>query len=202
MKKSKKEREIFMEKKKFKIVYNSPVILTFTIICFISLLLNYITGGMTNRFLFSVYRSSLINPLTYVRMFTHVLGHADLAHLTGNITMLLVIGPMLEEKYGSGDLLFVIGTTAVVTGIVNCIFFPNSMLLGASGVVFAFIIMSSITGIKDKEIPLTLIFVAVLYMGDQIYSGLFIRDNISQLTHIVGGIVGAIMGFIAVPKDK
>lgn len=189
------------EKKKLKIKYNSPVILTFTIICIATLILNYITLGLTNRLLFSVYRSAFINPLTYIRLFTHVLGHADVSHLVGNLSMLLVIGPILEEKYGSKDLLFVILATAFVTGIVNMIFFPFTALLGASGVVFAFIIMSSITGVKEGEIPLTLIFVAVLFIGEQIYDGLFVSDNISQLTHIVGGLVGGLMGYLGVPKN-
>lgn len=190
------------EKKKLKVVYNSPVILTFTLICVVSLILSYITAGVSNYLLFSVYKSSLLNPLTYIRLFTHVLGHANLSHLTGNIMMILVIGPMLEEKYGSKDLLFVILVTAAVTGIVNCLLFPNVQLLGASGVVFAFIILSSITGIKDGEIPLTLIFVTVLYIGNEVVAGLFQKDNISQLTHIVGGLVGGIMGYIGIPKDK
>lgn len=190
------------EKQKFKVVYNSPVILTFTLICVGALILGYITLGFSTDLLFSVYKSSLLNPLTYIRMFTHVLGHANLEHLTGNIMMILVIGPMLEEKYGSADLLFVIMVTAFVTGLVNVIFFPNVQLLGASGVVFAFIILSSITGIKDHEIPLTLIFVALLYLGEQIYQGIFVNDNISQVTHIVGGLVGGFMGYIGLPKKK
>lgn len=188
-------------KKKFKIVYNSPVVLTFTLICIIALILNYITMGASNYLLFSVYRSSLVNPLTYIRLFTHVLGHANLAHLTSNLMMLLVIGPILEEKYGSKDLLFIIMATAFITGIVNSLLFPHTALLGASGVVFAFIILASITGIKDHEIPLTLIFVAVLYIGEQIYDGIFMADNISQLTHIVGGFVGGMLGLLAA-SDK
>lgn len=195
-----KRGHIMKEKKRFKVVYNAPVILSFTIACFITLILSYITGGFTNDLLFSVYKSSPLNPLTYIRLFTHVIGHANLEHLTGNIMMILVIGPMLEEKYGSKDLLFVILITALVTGLVNVIFFPNVQLLGASGIVFAFIILSSITGIRENEIPLTLILVAFLYLGDQIYSGIFVNDNISQLTHIVGGLIGGFMGYLGVPK--
>lgn len=49
--------------------------------------------------------------------------------------LILVVGPLLEEKYGSANILFVILATALVTGIVNFIFFPYTQLLGASGVV-------------------------------------------------------------------
>jgi GlpG protein len=101
----------------------------------------------------------------------------------------------LEEKYGSVQILFVILVTALVTGIVNFIFFPHTQLLGASGVVFALILLSSFTGFKNGEVPVTFLLVAVLYIGEQIYDGIFVQDNISNLTHILGGAVGSSLGF-------
>ena len=89
--------------RRLKISFNSPVVLWFSIICLISLILGYLTNGVSTDLVFSVYRSSLANPLTYVRFIGHVFGHANWEHFLGNITLLLVIGPMLEEKYGSGE---------------------------------------------------------------------------------------------------
>ena len=110
--------------------------------------------------------------------------------------MILVVGPLLEEKYGSSNILFVIMATALVTGIINFIFFPHVQLLGASGVVFALILLSSFTSFKEGKIPVTFILVAIIYIGQQIYEGLFIQDNVSNLTHIVGGLVGSSLGFV------
>lgn len=180
-----------------RISFNSPVVLSFTLICLAAYLLNCLTNGKSNLLLFEVYRSPLTNPLTYVRMFTHVLGHASWSHLINNMTLLLVIGPLLEEKYGSADLLIVTVTTAFVTGIVHFIFFPGTALLGASGVVFAYILLSSFACIKDGSIPLTFILVAILYIGGQIVDGVFIKDNVSNLTHIIGGIIGAFFGYLS-----
>jgi GlpG protein len=109
--------------------------------------------------------------------------------------LILVVGPLLEEKYGSTNIAVVIFSTALITGLVNFIFFPNVQLLGASGVVFALILLSSITSIRDGEIPLTFILVAVIYLGEQVYEGIFVQDNVSNLTHIIGGLVGAGLGF-------
>ena len=61
--------------------------------------------------------------------------------------------------------------------------------------VFAFILLSSITSFKKGEIPITFILVAVIYLGGQIYDGMFANDNISNMSHIIGGIVGAFCGF-------
>ena len=170
-------------------------------ICLVALLLDAVTNGASTRAVFSVYRSSLASPLTYVRFFGHVCGHANWEHFIGNMMMLLVVGPMLEEKYGSLNILFVILATALVTGLVNFIFFPQVQLLGASGVVFAFILLSSFTSIREGAIPVTFVLVTIIYIGGQIYDMVFVRDNVSNLSHILGGGVGSVLGYV-MAKNK
>ncbi|MDE6835273.1 MAG: rhomboid family intramembrane serine protease [Ruminococcus sp.] len=179
-----------------KISFNSPVILVFTLICLVSLILSHITHGASNNLIFSVYRSSMTNPLTYIRFFGHVFGHASWEHFMGNMTYILLLGPLLEEKYGRTDMIMIIAVTAFVTGLINFIFFPHVQLLGASGVVFAFILLSSFTGFQNGRIPLTFILVAIIYIGQQIYNGIFTNNNISELTHIIGGLIGSVFGFV------
>ena len=141
---------------------------------------------------FSTYGSSLLSPMTYIRLLGHIFGHANVDHLVSNLLYILLLGPMLEEKYGK-RLIIVILSTAAVTGIVHNLLSPNTMLLGASGVVFAFIILASITG-NEEGIPVTLIIVALLWIGSEIYTGITTADSVSQLTHIVGGLTGGIIG--------
>ena len=179
-----------------RIQYNSPVVLTFAGVSLIALILGYVTGGAVNTLLFSVYRSSPLNPLTYVRLFCHVLGHANYQHYIGNMLMILVIGPVLEEKYGSRSLLRAILITAVVSGLVQIIFFPSTAILGASGIVFMMIVLSSLAGAQEGRIPLTLILVVIFYIGGEVINGVFQQDNISQMAHIIGGLCGAVIGSI------
>ena len=179
-----------------KFSFNSPVILGFTIICFLVLILDSITSHASTNLIFSEYHSSLLNPMTYIRFVGHIFGHAGWDHFMGNIMLILVVGPLLEEKYGSSNMLFVILATALVTGVVNFVFFPRVQLLGASGVVFALILLSSFTSLKEGSIPLTFILVALIYIGEQIYQGLFVQDNVANLTHILGGLVGAGLGYV------
>ena len=178
-----------------KISYNSPVILTFTFISLAALILNTLTGGVTNALLFSVYRAPLTDPLFYPRLFLHVLGHSGLSHFVGNFTIILLIGPMLEEKYGWKLLLILIAVTAFVTGLVNVLFFSTG-LLGASGVAFMLIILSSFANSDQDTIPLTFILVALVYIGGEILNGLFTRDDIAQFAHIIGGVCGGAAGLI------
>lgn len=176
-----------------KIDYNAPVVLSFAFVSLLALILGFVTGGWTTRTFFCVYRCPLTDIFGYLRLFGHVLGHSGVSHYVNNMMMLLLIGPMLEEKYGSKLLLEMILITAVITGILNNLLFPTG-LLGASGIVFMMIVLSSITSVKDGKIPLTLIVVVILYLGDQIIAGVISRDNISQLTHIIGGVCGGVFG--------
>lgn len=180
---------------RFRLSFNAPATLCFAILCVAAQLINIATKGAANRLLFSVYRAPLLNPLTYLRCVGHVFGHADWSHLINNMMYLLILGPMLEEKYGTSNMVFVMLATALVTGIINMVFFPRVALLGASGIVFAFILLSSITATDGGAIPITFILVALLYLGQQVYEGMFAADNISQLSHIIGGVVGSALGF-------
>jgi GlpG protein len=189
------ERAALTMKKTLKITFNAPVTLGFVLICLVVTILGIVTQGASTQTLFMTYHSSLKNPLTYIRFFTHVFGHSGWEHFIGNASYLLLLGPMLEEKYGSKELIEVIGITALATGLVNYIFFWNVALCGASGVVFAFIILASFTGFKTGEIPLTFLLIAAIFIGQQVYEGIAIQDNISNMAHIVGGIVGAVIGY-------
>ena len=139
-----------------------------------------------------------------LRLFGHVLGHADLDHFLNNMLLFLVIGPPMEEKYGSVPLLKAIVLTALVSGVLQCILFPGVALLGASGIVFMLIMLSSLAG-GGGGIPVTMLLVAALYLGDQIYAILFVQDNIANFMHIVGGVCGTAFGFYSAyarPRKK
>jgi GlpG protein len=184
-------------KKRIGISFNAPVILGFAAVCVIAQILNVITGGASNRAVFSVYGASLLDPLTWVRCIGHVFGHAGWDHLIGNLMYILILGPMIEEKYGSLNTLFVILATALVTGLVYVLFFPNTLILGASGIVYMMIILASMTNFHKGRIPLTLIAVMAIFLGQEVYDGHFAADNISHLTHILGGICGCALGAVS-----
>ena len=186
-----------MNRPTMKISYNAPVALTFALLSLLALVANHFTNGWANATLFSVYRCSLLaDPLGFFRFFGHVLGHSGYAHYIGNMVLILVLGPNLEDRFGSWNVLWAILFTALVSGLVQFIFFPHTALLGASGIVFMMILLSSFGGVKNGTIPTTLILVAIFYLGGELWDAIFVRDNISQLTHIIGGLCGTVLGFI------
>ena len=80
--------------KKLAFTYNAPVTLTFAIIAFVVLVVGWITKGRSTELFFEVYRSK-ISVSWFVRLFGHVLGHASLSHYASNMTLFLLLGPVL-----------------------------------------------------------------------------------------------------------
>jgi rhomboid protease GluP len=182
--------------------YNSPVTLTFVLLSLAAFILGNATKGVTTSLLFCTYRSSWLSPLTYIRIFGHVLGHANWNHFSGNMVLFLVLGPMLEEKYSSKALLKMILVTAAVSGIFYMMFYPNNALLGASGIVFMMIVLSSVAGMQNGRIPITLILVMIIYLGGEIKDSFYVKDGIAHAAHIIGGLCGAGFGFVIGQKRK
>lgn len=176
-----------------KLSYNSVVILSLFFISLLVLILNYITNKKTNNLLFSSYRSNIFSPLTYIRLITHIFGHDSWNHFMNNFLYILLIGPMIEEKYGSINLIFMILITAFVTGVLNSIF-SNKKILGASGITFMLIILSSFVNVSNNKIPLTFILICIFYIINEIIS-IFKKDNISHIGHLIGAISGFVFAY-------
>jgi membrane associated rhomboid family serine protease len=178
-----------------KITYNAPFVLTFSLVCLAIQSVSHVFGsGFTNG-LFAVGPSmNVLNPLDYLRLFSHAMGHQDWNHFFGNMTYILLLGPILEEKYGTIDLAFMCFATALITGILNVLFMSTG-LLGASGLVFMMIVLSSVTNAQKGVIPLTFIFVVIMYIGKEVLDALTVVSNVSHFGHIVGGIAGGAFAF-------
>lgn len=180
-----------------RIRYNAPFTLTFALACaavlaanqffFPNLIRDWFTVGGQGSFHWN-------DAMSYLRLVSYTLGHSDWNHLAGNMMTFILIGPILEEKYQTPTLAVMVLVTALVTGIVNVVFFSTA-LLGASGIVFLMILLVSFANVRSGEIPLTFVAVLALYLGQQVFDA-FKNDNISQFAHIVGGICGSIFGFV------
>lgn len=189
------------KKAKLKIVYNAPVTLTFSLTAVLVLVLNqFALRGLIDTF-FSVpgkIGSEMAfngnNPIDYVRLFIHVLGHDDWSHLLDTLAFILLLGPLLEERYGSPMLMLMMSITALVTGVVNVCFFDRPMV-GASGIAFMMILLSSFTAISKKQIPLTFLLVFILYVGRELASS-FLDGNVSYVAYIAGGLCGSLFVFL------
>lgn len=175
--------------------YNSKVIITYLLLSIGACFLNFISRGKTNKLFFTSYRSSIFNPLTYVRLFTHSIGHQDLSHLIHNFLFILLIGPMIEEKYGSLNLLIMFLITSLIIGLFNTIF-SNYSITGASGNVYMLIVLSSFSNITEGKIPITLILILIFYIISEFKSVVFEGNRkVYHTGHLLGALCGIAFGF-------
>lgn len=192
-------------KKKFKITYNAPVTLTLTIACAVILALDkYAASEKLIPALFMVPGNhaaavsfNWTNPLDYIRLFTHIFGHTDWLHFLSNFSFILILGPLMEEKYGSAAVILMMSVTALVTGVINVAFMPSS-LLGASGIAFMLILLSAASTVNKNEFPLSFLFLVAVYVTHAFLSPA--DTGISTVAHITGGLCGSLFGFLTPSK--
>jgi Uncharacterized membrane protein (homolog of Drosophila rhomboid) len=186
-----------------RIKYNAPTTLTFTLLSGLVLLLSgTVLPNLTTDW-FSTPAPFHSNRFQdYVKLVSHPLGHASIDHYISNFSFILLLGPILESSYGSLGVLLMMFATALVTGLLQVFFFPSTILLGASGIVFMMILLASFTNFNKGEIPLTFILVMVIYLGREVFNAVAAKvtpgttNNISQFAHIIGGLVGSFFGFL------
>lgn len=182
-----------------KFQYNATVILSFFFICLIILIIDKIMRGKFSTMFFSSGRNdSLLNPLTYFKLVSHSLGHSNWDHLYSNFLKILLIGPLIEEKYGSHQLLIMMIITSLIIGVINRLFSKNR-ILGASGIAYMLIVLCSFVNIEDGKIPLTLVLILLFFVVDEIINLLRRKkDGVSHLGHVTGAICGLILGILYV----
>jgi membrane associated rhomboid family serine protease len=186
-----------------RIRYNAPVTLTFAIASALVLLLDQLFGLELIPALFSVPGKNQFDFAAagnWLRIFLHIMGHVSWQHLLGNFAIILLIGPILEEKYGTFSILMMVLITAFITGLLNAVLLPHA-LLGASGVAFMMILLVSFTNIRNGEIPLTFILILIFYLANELIAS-FQENQISEFAHIVGGACGSLFGFLRPRKSK
>lgn len=194
---------------KIRVTYNAPVTLTFVAVCTLIMLLDtYVFDRHLATALFIIpggkYSSHPFDwraPLDYFRLFSHVFGHADWQHLIANMSLVLLLGPIIESRYGSRVLALVITITALVTGVINACLITHPEM-GASDVVFMMIMLASFTSFAKNEIPLSFILVFILYIGGQFFNfGTLQHNGISVIAHIAGGLCGSLFAFLLTPQN-
>lgn len=180
-----------------KLDYNAPVILTYFFICLVILIIDKLSHGKFSETFFTTYKNdSLSNPLTYFKLISHSLGHADWDHLYSNFIKILLIGPLIEEKYGSINLLIAMVLTSLTIGIVNKLLGKGG-ILGASGIAYMLIILSSFVNMENGKIPITLTLIILFFVVDEVIKLLRRKkDGISHLGHVTGAICGIVLGIL------
>lgn len=205
----------------FKVSYNAPVTLTFVLLCITLFALDFfafkgklITKALTcHGKIGSAVAFNFKNPFDYIRLFSHVFGNTSWPSLFINLGFILLLGPTLEERYGSPIVALAIAITALVTGVLN-VCFLSTTLTGTGAIVLLMIILASVSSLDKKELPLTFVCVLILYCANEMHSayrdstlatkgfGAFFKINVPTFINLAGGICGSLFGFLVAPKKS
>ena len=178
--------------------YNAPVTFSFALICVLVMLLDqYVFPGFVGAYLSAPGADfNPGQPAHYFAILLYVFGHESWTHLWNNFLFLLLLGPILEEKYTPKPLMMMMFSTALVTGIFN-ILMKQPPLVGASSLVFMMIMLVSFARTKAGDIPVSFILIFVLFLLAELTRGAQNSNPaVSNLAHILGGVCGTIFGFL------
>lgn len=201
-----------MAKKKFKlgfkVAYDAPVTLTFAILSILLFVINtfLMKGKLTALILAAPTMQGgelpfvVSNPLSYLRMFLYVFGAADSSMLITNLIFILLLGPAMEERYGSIVIGIMIAVSAIFAGVLNACF-CQKMLQGAISVVFMIIFLNAFLSLSKKKLPLSFIAVFILFILREILEK---NPNgiIGIIAGLAGGLCGSLFAFLTSPKAK
>lgn len=176
-----------------KLDVNAPVTIGISLTCLLLFFLDKVFPGLTITFFTLTPSFDFASPLSYFTSISYVFGHADAAHLIGNMSFFLLLGPVLEERYGAKNFLLMSLITTLVTALIFFLFF-NEGILGASGIVFMCIVLTSFSNAKKNSIPVTFILIVIIFLGKEVLDG-FREDQVSQTAHLAGGLCGSFFGF-------
>lgn len=199
-----------MAKKKFKlnIAFDAPVTLTFTLVCIILFILNTLAfkGDLTAKLFASptvVTGEHGFLPgslLSYFRLFFYVFGITNFSTLITQLLFVLLMGPAMEERYGSIVIGIMIGVSTLFSGVLNACF-CNQSLIGTLPVVFMLIFLNSFMSFSKKKIPLSFLAVFVLFILREIFEK---NPNgiVGIIICIAGGLCGSLFAFLTSPKAR
>ena len=210
-----------MAKKKIRVLYDSQLTLTLTILAAILFFLDFlILKGKLSASLLTSYGTlsdkafSASNPLSYIRIILHVFGVQSWSALLINSTFFLLLGKSLEEEYGSFILGLMIFLSSLLSGVI-LIFCPvNSS--GAYPIIFLMIFLSAVKMISKKNIQISWILIFILYTAYSMACAFennssliegnnfikFFQSNIPTFIAIASGIAASLFGFLSVPKES
>ncbi len=120
--------------------------------------------------------------------------------LTLNIAILLLLGPRVEERYGSVLLILMFAISSFVAGILSAIFLPLS-IYGLDGIAILLVLLTLFECANLKEISFNYIILLTLLLANSIV--LSVQQNYyGILVHYLGSLCAGSFGFLDYSERK
>lgn len=213
------------KKKNLKLLADSKTVLIFAAICSALFIFDAATPGLNlaqilftcpgNRDSF-VRAFDFFSPADYLKIILYAFGHSDVQEFFANLAILLLLGPVLEERYGSKMIALMTGISTLVTGVL-CVSLSPISLSGSSQIVFMMIFLTFLTernrrSIKISWLALLCVYIfleisvnlesKVIFEKEHSMAAVFLIKNTPILFYIIGGSAGGIFGLLVRNKES
>lgn len=151
------------------------------------------------KYIFSLVPSYILYRHYYWQFLTYMFTHATVSHFIFNMLSLYIFGTAVERRIGSREFILYYLLTGVLSGVASYAMFymanTNTVLLGASGAIYALLMLFSVLyprsviyvfGLIPVQAPLLII----LYFIIELISGLTAHDGVAHMTHLSGLVFG------------
>jgi membrane associated rhomboid family serine protease len=137
------------------------------------------------------------NPQGLVGIITAPFLHMGFGHLISNTLPLVTLGALIAVS-GAKRLFAVTAIITVIGGFGTWLISPpNTITIGASGLVFGYAAYLITRGLFNRRLGQVLIgVVVVLVWGSALLGGLLPQDGISWQGHLFGGIAGVLAAWV------
>lgn len=199
-----------MAKKKFKFnfVFDSPVTISFSLLSVLLFVLNCLAfkGTLDVKILSSPTTSAGPIPFmatqisSYLRLFLYAFGSQNFVGLLSNLLFLLMLGPVMEERYGSLVIGIMMAVSVLFSGVLNTCFCETS-LQGCMPIIFMMIFLNSFMSFSKKKIPVSFLVIFVFYIAREV-SGKTFSEIVGLIICITGGLCGSLFAFLTSPKVR
>ena len=143
-------------------------------------------------------------------LISHMFLHSGPYHLLFNMYVLLIFGPMLEQRIGAKRFLTIYFLSGIVAGIISSLIYPLILgrpfvALGASGAVMGMlgvliILMPDLKLLFFFIVPMQLRTAAILIALIDVF-GIFYPTGIGNIAHLAGLASGLLYG-LSLKKEK
>ena len=139
-------------------------------------------------------------PVSYFRLLLYIFGSEGgrAAELFTNLILIMLLGPSMEERYGSVIIGIMIFVSALFSGVLNACFLETS-LVGCVPLVSMMIFLNAFMSFSKKKFPLSFAAVMLLFVLLQFFSG---AGVLRIIVCIAGGLCGSLFAFLTSPKVK
>ncbi|MCF0242529.1 MAG: rhomboid family intramembrane serine protease [Treponema sp.] len=197
-----------MATNKFKITFEPVIILVLTLITLAVFILEAVFPGLSLDEIFvaptspkGLYPFSFTDPLSYVRIFTHIFGTKSV-ETWAFLAILFFITPEAEEKYGTFLLILMMLISVIFSGALCACFCTGTSQISGIECIFCMVLfLRIIDSFKSKSVSLNLFLIFALFILIEI------RLNgkasfIPLLINTASGISGSLISFLAAKKER